>query len=224
MGMPSENIYITINTVDTQFFTKHSEEYRLKKEYFKKQYQYPDINLLYVGHITEQKGLQYLIKALGNIKDFDKIAALHIVGSGPYEEKLRSLQTEMSLKNIIFHGFRQKDQLPFFYGICDIFVFPSLYDIWGLVCIEAMATDLPVICSVYCGINYDLIHNYNSLIVDTKNTDEFTAQIQLLIQNPDFRKLISRNGFSSIADKFNLNRTSKSFLTIVNEFSKNYTC
>jgi glycosyltransferase involved in cell wall biosynthesis len=219
LDLPVENIFSAINTVDTGFFEHHCMDYRLKKEVLKQQYKYPKINLLYVGHLTEQKGLQYLLQAIKNIKDFETNVALHIVGSGLYEEKLKSLHNELNLQNVYFHGFKQKDELPFYYGICDIFVFPSLYDIWGLVCIEAMASRIPVICSIHCGISHDLIHEYNALLVDPMEINEFSSAIQKLMMSSDLRNKLSENGFDSIRKTYNLIETVNGLIATISSLN-----
>ncbi len=222
MGMSPDKVIITINTVDTDFFQKQCAEIRSQKEELVKRFGFSGINLLYVGHLTEQKGLQYLLKAIRQIERFDEIATLHIVGSGPYEENMLSLKAELKINNIHFHGFKQINELPFFYGICDIFVFPSMYDIWGLVCIEAMAAELPVICSVHSGISHDLIHGESAIIVRPSDTIEFARAIQRLILSNEQRTDIARNGIDLIINKMNLSVCTRNFVTVLKKTYEHY--
>lgn len=215
MGMTPENISVAINTVDTEFYQKKCAEIRSQKFELIQRHGYFGINLLYVGHLTEQKGLQYLFKAINRIDRFDEIAALHIVGSGPYEENLLSLKAELQINNIHFHGFKQINELLFFYAICDIFVFPSLYDIWGLVCIEAMAAKLPVICSVHCGISHDLLNYENAIIIRPKITNEMAHAILELIESHDKRHRLAEKGYELVKHKMNLSQCVNGFIQLI---------
>jgi glycosyltransferase involved in cell wall biosynthesis len=91
--------------------------------------------ILFVGRLVKSKGIDVLIEAFRNIKNKGKYE-LHIVGSGEMEVFIENLE----INGLIFHGRLDDDELLRIYKKCDIFVFPSKGDIYGLVVLEAIAS------------------------------------------------------------------------------------
>lgn len=215
MGMQASDIYVSFNTVNTDFFSKESDKIRMRNQSIKQENNFPTINLLYVGHLTKPKGIDYLFKALKQIQSSRNDIGLHIVGSGPYEEALKKLALQLELKNIFFWGFKQQDELPYYYGICDVFVFPSFYDIWGLVCIEAMAAGLPVLCSKYAGVSTDLIiEGYNGYIIRPDDVNDIAEKIKIITDHSAYRSL-SQNARDTIGQKFSLDASVDGFVNCI---------
>jgi glycosyltransferase involved in cell wall biosynthesis len=82
---------------------------------------------------------------------------LVIVGSGPWEQRLKKIAQSKNLKGICWPGFKQVDELPAYYALASCFVLPSVSEPWGLVVNEAMACGLPVLVSDRCGAAGDLV-------------------------------------------------------------------
>ncbi len=104
---------------------------------------------LYVGRIWSGKGLDYLFDAYRTVSQKHPEVSLLLVGDGMDETCYK--QAASALPNVHFAGFVQKDELPEWYGLADVLVFPTLGDPNGLVVEEAMAAGLPVICSDSAG-------------------------------------------------------------------------
>ena len=103
--------------------------------------------LLYIGPITNRKGLKYLIEAMPQILTHNRNSVLIIVGGGnsvPLEDLSRSLGVQ---DNVVFEGFVSDERLSMYYNACDLFVFPSLQEGFGMVLIEAMACAKTVVAS-----------------------------------------------------------------------------
>jgi len=113
--------------------------------------------LLYVGRFIPLKGLEHLLKACKLLQDKGYSFTLLLIGAGHSETQLRHLQRQLGLKNVIFHPFVDYDTLPSVYQSADIFISPTLDDVWGLVVNEALASGLRVLCSKYAGCAKDLI-------------------------------------------------------------------
>ncbi len=84
---------------------------------------------------------------------------LIVVGEGPEEAKLRQIAVDNALKTVLFTGRHSGAGLAKFYAAADVFVFPSLIDVWGLVVNEAMACGLPVLASRFAGASQELVDN-----------------------------------------------------------------
>jgi glycosyltransferase involved in cell wall biosynthesis len=122
-------------------FDEFKENYL--KEDIRKKFNLPSCMLIgTVGRLTEQKGLEYLIKTLTNIDD----VYLVIAGDGPLKNHLKQLAGSLGIK-CIFMGMLSPEKVPLFLKSLDIFCFPSIWEGLGIALIEAMAAGLPIIAS-----------------------------------------------------------------------------
>lgn len=126
---------------------------------------------LYVGGLIPRKGVNYLLKAWHEAHLPD--ASLVLVGGGSEEKNLRSMVVEDKIKNVIFAGRQEYEKLPIFYRVSNCFVIPTLEDNWSLVVPEAMACNLPVVCSKYNGCYPELITPDNGWIFDPLDAEDF---------------------------------------------------
>lgn len=109
-------------------------------------------NFLYVGRLSKEKNLEYLIKIFNELN-----YELGIVGSGPEEEYLKKI----SNKNIKFYGYVDNKVLPGIYTSYDVFILPSKSEPWGLVVEEALYYGLPVIVSNRVGCRSEIVEKYD---------------------------------------------------------------
>jgi glycosyltransferase involved in cell wall biosynthesis len=104
--------------------------------------------LLYVGRLHEGKGVQYLIEALKYIHEENPDLKLVLVGDGPHKEKFRVMSESLEIgESVKFTGWVKPEELLLYYSAADIFVFPSLDEPWGVVILEALACQKPVIAT-----------------------------------------------------------------------------
>lgn len=97
--------------------------------------------VLFLGYLTERKGVQYLIKAFSGLDKDD--SRLIIAGSGPSRERLERIAGYSG--DIRFAGYVTEEEKAKYYSMADVFVLPTLHDPWGLVVNEAMHYGLPVV-------------------------------------------------------------------------------
>jgi glycosyltransferase involved in cell wall biosynthesis len=91
-------------------------------------------------------------------------------------------------------GFKEKEDVPYYYAIADIFIFASRYDGWALVINEAAAADLAIIASNKVGAAMDKIENeYNGYICDPEDVNGFYKYMMLMILDPSRRDQIIDN-------------------------------
>jgi glycosyltransferase involved in cell wall biosynthesis len=133
-----------------------------------------------------------------------------MVGSGEEEAKLRALCQELNLPvydktalangsssagskpelpGVHFYGFRQIEENPVFYALADAFILPSLWEEWGLVVNEAMASGLPVVVSETAGCAEDLL-------VPGRLTLPQELPMDLRVRLVPLREHIRQNGFT----------------------------
>jgi len=105
-----------------------------------------DFTVLYVGTLTENKGVSYLIRALDELPDD---YYLRIVGKGPEGAALRRLTTELNLSDRVdFLGWVEYDTIGDHYAGADVFVHPGVWpEPFNRTVLEAMQAGLPVVCT-----------------------------------------------------------------------------
>jgi glycosyltransferase involved in cell wall biosynthesis len=134
------------------------------------------------------------------------------VGEGDETARLKSIAQELNLRNVHFVGFKSGDDLARYYAAADVFVFPSLIDVWGLVVNEALASGLRVLGSQYAGSVQELAAYPESHGVleafDPLNTGEFTALLRKWCESDETMlssrayELISRINYKISIDAF----------------------
>lgn len=99
------------------------------------------ISALLVGRFVPIKGIDFVLK---HAKKYESLIDFYIAGDNPTKEYLEIIDTE-KIHNVYFIGFQKKEELKKYYQACDLFLFPTRYDPWGLVVNEAMANAMPIL-------------------------------------------------------------------------------
>ena len=120
--------------------------------------------------------------------------------------------------DIRFLGFVKDEELPDLYRAAEAFVYPSLYEGFGMPPIEAMACGCPVICSTRGSLGE--VVGEAAAIVEPENTASITKQLVLLAANPRVRERLREAGLAQ-AKKFDWNRTAIETLSLYTEFARN---
>lgn len=156
---------------------------------------------LYVGRINQLKGLDRLLEAWEAFCAQNGMeASLLLVGDGPERGNLEKHISRRRLGNVRFLGHREPEQLPEIYGAADVFVFPTLEDVWGLVVNEALTFGLPVICSKYAGCASDLIiQDRNGWVVDPKDSGDLLQGLRKAWDARNKKEVLARVARDSVA-------------------------
>lgn len=151
--------------------------------------------LLYVGRLHESKGIQYLIEALKYLKEEQPCLKLILVGDGPHKEKFKAMSKNMGIgENVTFTGWVAPNELLLYYSSADIFVFPSLDEPWGIVILEALACQKPVIAT-FTGCVPELARELKDglFIIPRANALAIKKAIsQVLLRTKEISRKISR--------------------------------
>lgn len=148
------------------------------------------VKILFVGRLTEQKGLIILLHAFRSLINY---ADLHIVGNGPLNERANKECAELGIMDsVFFHGFYEPGLIDNFYKRADILVLPSIStgeitEPWGYVVNEAMLFGLPVIVSSAVGAAAGGLvkHDINGLIVPENSAVELEKAMYSLVNNKE---------------------------------------
>jgi len=213
LGARPEKVITGVNTVDTNFFIERAAEARAEALNLKSERGFTGVNLLYVGGLVPRKGLAHVLQALsllpGEAGDFH----LHVVGSGPEEDRMQALAARLGLgSRVHFWGAQAPERVALFYALADLFVFPSLEEVWGLVLNEAMACGLAVIASPLAGATRDLVEDgVNGLVVDPRDVHALSGALRRLIQDGAMRVALGAAAASTIQQKATIEHSASAF-------------
>ncbi len=149
--------------------------------------------ILYVGAVTPNKGIEYLIEGMPKIQKEVEKARLKIVGSGTEREKLEKRAKELNIR-VEFTGKLNSKQVLEEYSKAKVLVMPSVWmEQFGMVGIEAMASGLPVVGSNIGGIPDWLIDGKTGYLTTPKDSNDIAEKTIKLLKNKDLWAEFSKN-------------------------------
>ena len=135
--------------------------------------------LLFVGRLTREKNLEFLIETFKKVSEQRPNTTLVITAQGPLETELKHLAVKLGFtidRDIVFTGAHPFDTLIKIYYASDLFVFSSLTETQGLVLIEAMAAGLPVAAVCASGVS-EMVEDGVDGILTNLDIDELAGAI-----------------------------------------------
>jgi glycosyltransferase involved in cell wall biosynthesis len=162
------------NAVDISLFSPLGEARPAKRLQYR---------LLWVGALIPLKGLDHLFEALAQLREQRTDWRLDVVGDGPQRAEYERLATELGLDaDITFHGHRAKSEIAELMRQADLFVLSSQLETFSVVCIEAMASGLPVLAT-RCGGPEELISPDVGRLVPPNDPDALAQGLGEMLDN-----------------------------------------
>ena len=191
-GFLEEKIEVIPNMYDPKFFEKLQRTNAKKSD--------DKIVILYVGRLSEEKGVEDLIRAFSKISSNN--VELHIAGSGPQKEELENIADATGMKKQIrFLGWINYDVLPIIYKSADIFVHPAKWpEPFGRTILEAMLAKLAIITSS-SGAPPRIVGD-SGVIYETGNI-ELTNKLERLIENKELRANMGARAYNKASQEYN---------------------
>lgn len=128
----------------------------------------------YLGQVIPRKGLHYLLDAVVTLKnrDIDDFSIL-ILGDGPQRQELETFCYEKNIADqVTWAGRIDYKDIGQYLEFSDVFAFPTLEDILGMVVLEAMTLGKPILCSKFAGASEMILSAENGYVFDPYNVDE----------------------------------------------------
>jgi len=166
--------------------------------------------LLFVGSQFRLKGLEFAIKALA---EMETKAYLLVVGADSSTTFKRMAEQAGVGHRVVFAGARS--DLPLIYPAADALVFPTLYETFALVCLEAMASGLPVLASPVGGIEDYLRDGENGFFIE-RDASDIAAKLDRLLGDPDLRARVRENGLTT-ASRYGWEKIARKYLCLFEE-------
>lgn len=158
--------------------------------------------IICVGNIDRRKRSHQIVDVAYNLTDEFPDLKVDIVGGvleEEYYEEICSLIKEKSLENIItLHGRVSDDMLKELYDNASVFVFPSSYEGYGMVLIEAMSHGLPVVAYNNSAIPYSVKNGYNGFVVEDNNEEHLVDKVKILLTDGTLRARLSKNAIDYV--------------------------
>ena len=208
---PQDKIFVTPLATDNNF---HPIEKDFCKKYIENTYGVTDPYILYVGGFSKRKNVKELIIAFEKIKNFlNRKHKLLIAGSLRDEGKeLKAFTEEKGLSDsIIFTGFIEDCNLPILYSGAEAFVYPSIYEGFGLPPLEAMSCKTPVITSNLTSIPE--VTSDAALLINPYNIDELSSSMVTLLNDESLKENLKKIGYKR-SKEFSWNTVAKETLSI----------
>ena len=171
------------------------------------------LHLLFVGYVTSRKGVDTLIKAFEILvkEKGQENLALHVVGNTDrdkaFSQKVKDYSREAGLDGqVIFHGRINDRDMEELYMTSDIFVFPSLWEGFGMVLAEAASFGLPIVTTDAGAIPYLIKDGVNGLLVPPGDAEGLARAIERLAKSPEMRARFGEDN-RKMAEEFDWNKS-----------------
>lgn len=210
LGFPREKIYVSYNGVDPAKYDPKSVS-SAKVQQIRELYGIKDdeFMILFLGRLVGVKGIDKLIMSMTHILTKIPKAKLVIVGVGDLQEYLTNLTRTMRLEEYVkfrFDFIPEEDRI-LHYAACDIAVFPSHYEPFGIVALEAMSMEKPVVVGAtgVSGMREIVIcrgEDQCGFHIDPNNPSDIAWGIMAALENSGKREWLGKNGRKRVLSEF----------------------
>ncbi len=178
--------------VDLERFTHPAKNIMLKQRYARK----GENLILTVCRLEPRKDIPTLIDAAKIVSKANSGINFIIVGNGIKRHEIEERITASNLERVFLTGQVSDEQLPSYYKIADLFVLPTLYEGFGIVLLEAMASGLPIISTTAQAVP-EVVGDAGILVLP-KNPELLAEEILRVIGDKDLRKSLSESGLERV--------------------------
>jgi glycosyltransferase involved in cell wall biosynthesis len=156
--------------------------------------------LLFVGRLTEQKGVDVLLRALAELP---REVSIDIIGDGPERDNLRTLVSGLQLRERVrWHHAMPQPALVEFYRTATAVVVPSVDEGLGLVAVEAHLCEAPVVAFDSGGLRDVVVDGETGLLAHEVSPSALAATMRDLLRRPDKGASLGKAGRSRALERF----------------------
>jgi len=187
-------------------------------------YASPDEKIIFfVGRLVREKGLDNLLEAMVKVLDRYRQVKLVIAGKGPYEQELKERARRLGIyERVYFSGYLDDATRNALFRLADMAVFPSFYEPFGIVALEAMAAGTPVVVNDTGGLGEVVRHGKNGLKAFTNSIDSLTDNILWLLNHPEHGEKMQKQALREIDEVYNWDKIALSTLDVYEEVWRDY--
>ncbi len=173
--------------------------------------------LLYIGAIEDRRNILFLLDVFKSVKSKKGNVKLVLIGKGKdeYFQDCRNRIADLGIsEDVIWKDSLEQKYLPDVYGICDLFLLPTKYEIFGMVLLEAMYFGLPVITSYNGGSSTLMNDGDNGIIINNFNINVWRNKIIELLEDETLYNKISEHAKKTIREGYTWDALADKFMEI----------
>ncbi|MEP6772568.1 MAG: glycosyltransferase family 4 protein, partial [Polaromonas sp.] len=206
LGVPAHRVEIVINGVPEPTHARRDASETLQR-------------VLFMGNLSERKGVSDLLQALA-LAGFDASRTEVILAGGGDIDTYRTKARQLGIEKLVnFAGWSDQQQVARLMARADVLVLPSYDEGLPLVILEAMANGVAVICTPVGEIPSVLTDGVNARFVQAGDADGIARSLQRVLNDPDLRTSLERNGRAIYEQQFSL---SHFFVSIARIHQRNF--
>lgn len=199
-GLPFDKISVIPNGINLNNFTGIERDYDFRRRFAMDN----EKIILYVGRLVYEKGVQHLISAMPKILDHYHDSKLVIAGKGGMLDELKAQVDSMGLSNkVYFTGYLNQKEVQKMYKCADVAVFPSTYEPFGIVALEAMLAGIPTVVSDIGGLNEIVEHGVNGMKSYAGNPNSIADSVLSLLFDQQLAMNVTKNAKNKVKNEFN---------------------
>ena len=199
-GLPYEKINVIPNGINLSNFIGIERDYDFRRQYAMDN----EKIILYVGRLVYEKGIQHLIAAMPKVLSNYHDAKLIIAGRGGMMDELRQEASNLGLNDkIYFTGYLDSKQVQKMYKCADVAVFPSTYEPFGIVALEAMLAGVPTVVSDVGGLDEIVTHGVDGMKAYAGNANSIADSITALLYDHQLATNVSKKAKQKVKEQFN---------------------
>lgn len=198
-GLPYEKINVVANGINSTAYSGVEKDYDFRRQYAADN----EKIILFMGRLVYEKGVQHLISAMPKILENYHDAKLVIAGKGGMLDELKAQVEAMGLgQKVYFTGYLNAKQVSKMYKCADISVFPSTYEPFGIVALEAMLAGVPTVVSDVGGLNEIVDHGVDGMKSYAGNPNSLADSILALLFNPQLCESIAKKAKAKVKNEY----------------------
>lgn len=199
-GLPYDKINVIPNGINLNNFTGIERDYDFRRQYAMDN----EKIILYVGRLVYEKGIQHLIAAMPKILSNYHDAKLVIAGKGGMIDELKAETSSLGLDNkVYFTGYMDSKKVQKMYKCADVAVFPSTYEPFGIVALEAMLAGVPTVVSDVGGLDEIITHGVDGMKSYAGNSNSIADSVTALLYDHQLATNISKKARQKVKEQFN---------------------
>ena len=199
-GLPFEKIKVIPNGIDLKKFDGIKKDYEFRRRFAADN----EKIILSLGRLVFEKGIQHLIYAMPKILSNYNDAKLVIVGKGGMIDELKQITVNLGIQDkVYFTGYMAGNDVQKMYKVSDVAVFPSTYEPFGIVALEAMLGGTPTVVSDIGGLNEIVKHGETGLKSYAGNANSIADSVTQLLYDYDLSEKITKNAKLEVVQNFN---------------------
>ena len=199
-GLPYEKINVVPNGVNLNLFNGVERDYNFRRRFAMDN----EKIILFMGRLVYEKGIQHLIAAMPKILNGYHDSKLIICGKGGMLDELKAEANALGLgQKVYFAGYMNGKDVQRMYKAADIAVFPSTYEPFGIVALEAMLSENPVVVSDVGGLNEIVQHRENGMKSYAGNPNSIADSILELLYDHKLCADITKKAKNKVRNEYN---------------------